>query len=97
MGMYDNGRLFTQSDLQNNMINAQEMLTQYQPISYDQQNTSQPEQQMHANVYVGKSSRLQYVNSPKMVTQTEPCYTKYNTGILLIYIFRLVIVLYIIP
>lgn len=77
MGMYDNNRLFSQSELQNNMMNAQEMLSPYQPISYEQQNTSQSDQQIH-NVYVGKSSRLQYVNTPKIVTQSEPY--KYNTG-----------------
>lgn len=77
MGMYDNNRLFSQSELQNNMMNAQEMLSPYQPISYEQQNTSQSDQQMH-NVYGGKSSRLQYVNTPKIVTQSEPY--KYNTG-----------------
>ncbi|PZC84371.1 hypothetical protein B5X24_HaOG204945 [Helicoverpa armigera] len=80
MGMYDNGRLFTQSELQNNMMNAQEMISPYQPITYEQQNTAQSDQQMH-NVYVGKSSRLQYVNTPKIVTQSEPCYNKYTTGV----------------
>lgn len=75
MGMYDNGRLFTQTDLQNNMMNSQEMLPPYQPMSYEQ-NTPQSDQQMHS--YVGKS-RLQYVNAPKIVTQPE--YNKYNTGL----------------
>ncbi|KAJ8722770.1 hypothetical protein PYW07_003950 [Mythimna separata] len=78
MGMYDNNRLFSQSELQNNMMNAQEMLSPYQPISYEQQNTSQSDQNQMHNVYVGKSSRLQYVNTPKM-TQAEPY--KYNTGV----------------
>lgn len=77
MGMYDNNRLFSQSELQNNMMNTQEMLSPYQPISYEQQNTSQPDQQMH-NAYGGKSSRLQYVNTPKVVAQSEPY--KFNTG-----------------
>ncbi|XP_075969496.1 MLX interacting protein mondo isoform X2 [Anticarsia gemmatalis] len=78
LGMYDSGRLFSQTDLQNNMMNTQEILPQYQPMSYEQ-NTQQSDQQMHSNVYGGKSSRLQYGNAPKIVTQSEPCYNKYNS------------------
>lgn len=78
MGMYDNGRLFTQTNLQNNMINTQEMLPHYQPVSYEQ-NTSQSDQQMHS--FVGKSPRLQYVNTSKILPQSEtPSYNKYNSG-----------------
>uniref|UniRef100_A0A2H1WJ47 SFRICE_002418 n=1 Tax=Spodoptera frugiperda TaxID=7108 RepID=A0A2H1WJ47_SPOFR len=80
MGLYDNGRLFSQSDMQNNMMNAQEMLSPYQQITYEQQSATQADQQMH-NVYSGKSSRLQYVNTPKLVSQTEPCYNQYNKGV----------------
>ncbi|KAG6449533.1 hypothetical protein O3G_MSEX006100 [Manduca sexta] len=76
MRMFDNGRLFTQTDIQNHIIGAQEMMP-YQPVNYEQ--TSAPtDQQMHANVYVNKTSRLQYVNAPKIVTQSDPCYNKYN-------------------
>lgn len=70
MGMYDR-RLFPQTNLQNNIINTQEMLPTYQPMSYEQ-NTTQSDQQMHS--YVAK-----YVNVPKLVSQSEPCYNKYNT------------------
>lgn len=80
MGMYVNGRIFAQSDLQNNMINAQDMCLPYQSISYEQQNTSQPDQQMHTNVYATTSPRSQYVNTPKIVSQPEPAYNKYNAG-----------------
>ncbi|XP_026742554.1 carbohydrate-responsive element-binding protein isoform X2 [Trichoplusia ni] len=81
MGMYVNGRIFAQSDLQNNMINAQDMCLPYQSISYEQQNTSQPDQQMHTNVYATTSPRSQYVNTPKIVSQSEPVYNKYNAGV----------------
>lgn len=79
--LYDNGRLFTQADLPNN-ISSQDMLPAFQPvIGYEQQNaTSSEPQQMHINMYGSKSSRLQYVSAPKIVTQSEPCYNKYNTG-----------------
>ncbi|CAG4981284.1 unnamed protein product [Parnassius apollo] len=81
MRMYDNGRLFTQSDLQNNILTTQEMLPTFPPTSYEQQTVSQPEPQIHNNVYVVKSPRVQYVNAQKISTQPESCYTKYNQGL----------------
>ncbi|KAM3963576.1 MLX interacting protein mondo isoform 2-T2 [Aphomia sociella] len=76
MRMYDNGRQYIQTDIQDNMLNAQEILSSFPPTSFEQQGATQSGSQMN-NVYSGKS-RLQYVNPPKIVTQPEPCYSKYN-------------------
>lgn len=77
MRMYDNGRLFAQSDLQNNMLGSQEMMSSYPPVSYE--HTTQPEGQM-TTVYGGKNSRLQYVTAQKVISQPDT-YTKYNAGL----------------
>lgn len=79
MRMYDNGRLFNQNEMPNNLVNAQDMLPAYQSIVYEQ-NAEQTDSQMHSNMYMGKSNRHQYVNAPKIVTQSESCYNKYSTG-----------------
>ncbi|XP_026329316.1 MLX-interacting protein isoform X2 [Hyposmocoma kahamanoa] len=74
MRIYDNGRLFAQTDLPENMIN-QELL--YTATSYEQQT----QDTVQSSAYNAKMSRVQYVTSPKMTTQQETGYTKYNTGI----------------
>lgn len=75
MRLYDSGRLYTQADLQDNIINTQEILPSYPPTSYEQ---SSSQQDALGNVYMGKPSRLSYVNTPKIVTQADACYPKYN-------------------
>ncbi|XP_059054369.1 carbohydrate-responsive element-binding protein isoform X2 [Achroia grisella] len=79
MRMYDNGRQFIQGNLQDNMINAQEILA-FAPPSYDQQGTTHSGPQMNS-VYMGKT-RLPYVNTPKIVSQSEVCYSKYNNSVI---------------
>lgn len=74
MRMYDNGRLFAHTDLPTNMIN-QEMMS-FTPTSYEQQTDT-----VQNSAYNAKLSRLQYVTSPKISTQQETGYSKYNTGL----------------
>ncbi|XP_049867161.1 MLX-interacting protein isoform X2 [Pectinophora gossypiella] len=79
MRLYEDGRMFSQGEMANNMLGSQE-LVQY-PGSYEQP-PQQPEPMQ--TVYSGKLSRLQYVSSPKIVSQSEPTYTqptKYNAAI----------------
>ncbi|XP_073944091.1 MLX interacting protein mondo isoform X3 [Choristoneura fumiferana] len=71
--MYDNGRLFVQTNLQNNMLNAQDIMSPYPSGSYEQQGAAQPAQQMN-NVYDQKP-RVQYTS--KVISQPETTY-KYN-------------------
>lgn len=78
MRMYDNGRLFAQTDLPANMIN-QELL--YTATSYEQQT----QDTVQSSAYNAKMSRVQYVTSPKMTTQQETGYTKFNTGLFINY------------
>lgn len=80
MRMYDNGRLFAQTEIPNNLMNAQDMLPSYQSIVYEQ-NAEHVDSQIHSNIYSGKSNRLQYVNASKIVSQAEPCYNKYSTAV----------------
>ncbi|XP_053625715.1 carbohydrate-responsive element-binding protein isoform X2 [Plodia interpunctella] len=70
--MYDSGRMYNQSDMQDNMMNTQEMMP-YQQTSYG--NSAQ--EASLAGVYMGK--RMQYVNTPKIVTQ-DGCYPKYSNA-----------------
>lgn len=78
--MYDNSRLFASADLPNNMLGQQEMLPTYSQGTYDQ-TVSQPETQIHGNVYNDKTSRVQYGNSqPKIIAHQENCYPKYSAG-----------------
>ncbi|CAG9585548.1 unnamed protein product [Danaus chrysippus] len=79
--MYDNSRLFATAELPNNMLGQQEMLPTYSQGTYDQ-TVSQPEAQMHGNVYNDKTSRVQYGNSqPKIIAHQENCYPKYNAAL----------------
>lgn len=82
MRMFDNGRLFAQTDLPTNMINQEIM---YAPTSYEQQT----QDTVQNSAYNAKMSRLQYITSPKMATQQETGYSKYNTGLFIIYEFYL--------
>ncbi|KOB78715.1 MLX-interacting protein [Operophtera brumata] len=62
MRMYDNGRMFTQSELQNNMIASQEMMQPFQQINYEQNAPSSMQ-----NVY-GKPRLQCVVHSGAAVT-----------------------------
>ncbi|CAH2074106.1 unnamed protein product, partial [Iphiclides podalirius] len=81
MRMFDNGRLFTQTDLPNNILNTTEMLSSFSSSSFEQQPASRPEPQHHSNVYVTKSPTVQYVSAQKIPSQPETCYNKYNAGL----------------
>ncbi|XP_061712203.1 carbohydrate-responsive element-binding protein isoform X1 [Cydia pomonella] len=69
MHMYDNNRLFVQTDMQNNMINQEVM-----PYSYEQSSPQAQTSQMQNNVFEPK--RVQYTS--KIISQPDPAY-KYNT------------------
>lgn len=75
MRAYENSRIYNQPDMQSGMMNTQELMASFPSGSYEQQDA-----QMQASVYGGKSSRLQHVNAPKIVTQSDSYY-KYNSGI----------------
>lgn len=77
--MYDNNRLFAQTDMQNSLISTQEMLSSFQTVGYDQHATQQADSQVQASVYTGKTNRMQYVNTPK--APVEPNYNKYSAAI----------------
>ncbi|XP_068629575.1 MLX-interacting protein isoform X2 [Battus philenor] len=81
MRLYNNARLFTQTDVPSNILSAPDMLPTFPQTSFDQQAVSQPEPQLHANLYVAKSPRVQYVNAQKITAAPETCYAKYNTGL----------------
>lgn len=85
MRMYDNGRLFPLCSLPTNM--NQEMMS-YTPTSYEQQ---MPDT-VQNSAYNAKISRLEYVTSPKMSTQQETGYSKYNTGLFLINNFKCLLI-----
>lgn len=88
MRMYDNGRLFAQTELPTNMINQELM---YTPTPYEQQT----QETVQSSAYNAKMSRLQYVTSPKIATQQETGYSKYNTGLFITYkIFFMLHILY---
>lgn len=73
MRMYDNGRMFA-ADMSANMLGAPEVL-QYAGF--------EPPQTDHhmSDAYGGKNSRLQYVNTPKLITQPETnVFNKYSAG-----------------
>ncbi|XP_013186536.2 MLX-interacting protein isoform X2 [Amyelois transitella] len=73
MRMYDNGRMYSQTEMQDNLINTQEMMPSYPPASYDNATDA-----ALGGVYMGK--RLSYGTPPKIVAQ-ETCYnTKYSNA-----------------
>lgn len=80
MRMYDNGRQYIQTTLPQNMMNTQEMLSPFPPTSFEQHGAAQPGSQIN-NLYMSKT-RLQYANAPKIVSQSEACYSKYNNSVI---------------
>lgn len=77
--MYDNGRLFSHTDLPTNMMN-QEMM--YTPTSYEHQTQESVQHSAYNNKL---SSRLHYATAHKMPTQQETGYSKYNTGLFFLF------------
>ncbi|XP_041976840.1 carbohydrate-responsive element-binding protein isoform X2 [Aricia agestis] len=76
--MYDNGRLYNQTEMPSNIMGAQEVLPTYQTNTYETQPPAQTEPILN-NAYAIKSPRVQYVNAqPKIITQNDPGYPKYN-------------------
>ncbi|XP_050672509.1 carbohydrate-responsive element-binding protein isoform X2 [Leptidea sinapis] len=73
--IYSNERLYSESEMSNNMLDSQEMLPTFSQATYDGQTSNQPEQ-IHGNIYPSKSGSVQYLNAPhKILQQTE--YSKY--------------------
>ncbi|XP_072943386.1 MLX-interacting protein isoform X2 [Epargyreus clarus] len=80
--LYDSERLFNQTELANNILGSQELLPSFQTSAYEQHTVTQPDAQIHSNVYAPKTTRLQYVSAPpKIITQQEACYPKYSAAI----------------
>ncbi|XP_045785773.1 MLX-interacting protein isoform X2 [Maniola jurtina] len=77
--MYDSNRLFTQTELSNNMLGTQELLPSYPQNAYEQQ-TAQAEQ-LHGAVYAGKAPRMQYVNTQNKIITPQETYSKYSTAL----------------
>ncbi|KPJ15034.1 MLX-interacting protein [Papilio machaon] len=81
MRMYDNSRLFTQTNLPNSIISGQEMHSAFPQSSYERPPAPQPDcaPPLHANAFVAKSPRVQFVATQKISPQPDAY--KYNAGI----------------
>ncbi|XP_013182105.1 PREDICTED: MLX-interacting protein isoform X2 [Papilio xuthus] len=83
MRMYDNSRLFTQTDLPNSIMSGPEMLSAFPQSSYERTPAPPPDcapPTLHANAFVPKSPRVQFVAAQKISSQPD-AYNKYNAGI----------------
>lgn len=79
--MYDNGRMFAADIPANMSTNMSSNMLNSEVLQYSGYEPHTPPDQHMTDAYGPKNSRLQYVNTPKLVTQAESSiFNKYTGG-----------------